>query len=314
MQRTNVMKTVTVKRLTQTKKRKTMQTIAQKKRKIQKSKRREALIVRRVNGIVYTLDVWTASLRGLFTSGSPLLSSSSSSTSPDKETIAPGLDGHSYDLTSVGNTMDEKGVQIDVLPVSVMDVISSPVSTCTHFSPSSEEECSIVLGEKKTQIYAIDPYSGRVQWRQDPSGSRSFTKSQTSSKEKRSVLLQREDYVVGHVTAGGGDQMNYGMSLLVNLVRWILVQRLLLLVLVLLVVAIMMALAHLLLLLPPKSRKNSTSQNGSCKSSTSVSQDKRNQTTGGACKSRAETSLTCRADGARNSWVVDEEDRENHIL
>jgi len=172
-----------------------------------KSKRREALIVCGVDGTVYTLDVWTGSLRGLFTSGSPLVSSSSSSTSSDKETIVPGLDGHLYTLTSVGNTMDEEEVQIDVLPVSVMDVISSPVSTCTHLSSSSEEECGIVLGEKKTQIYAIDPYSGRVQWRQDPSGGGSFTKSQTSSKEKRSVLLQREDYVVRHVTAGGGDEV-----------------------------------------------------------------------------------------------------------
>eukprot|EP00957_Ditylum_brightwellii_P176219 13418156-Ditylum_brightwellii.AAC.1 len=156
------MKTVTVKQLTQMKKRKTMQTIVQKKRKIQKSKQRESLIVRRLNGIVYTLNVWTASLHGLFTSGSPLVSSSPSSTSPNKETIVPGLDGHSYDLTSVGNTMDKKGVlQIDVLPVSVMDVISPPVSTCTHLSLSSEEDYSIVLGEKKTQKYAIDPYSGR---------------------------------------------------------------------------------------------------------------------------------------------------------
>ena len=63
------------------------------------------------------------------------------------------------------------------LPISVMDVVDSPISTCRPVADSGESDegqqrrqCGIVVGSKKTTIYAIDPMTGKVRWTQDPHG------------------------------------------------------------------------------------------------------------------------------------------------
>lgn len=88
-----------------------------------------------------------------------------------------------------------------------------PISACRHRGGDSQQkQCDIMVGSKKTTIYAIDPTTGKVRWTQDPMGSaggRGYTahppKSDTS--QGRTVLLQREDYAVRQLDTEGGEQV-----------------------------------------------------------------------------------------------------------
>lgn len=63
------------------------------------------------------------------------------------------------------------------IPISVMDVVDSPISSCRPvmdfeetFEGVQRQQCGIMVGSKKTTIYAIDPMTGKVLWTQDPHG------------------------------------------------------------------------------------------------------------------------------------------------
>ena len=122
--------------------------------------------------------------------------------------------------TSLTPKMDQYTLQ--PLPISVMDVIDSPISTCRPILDFSEtfegtqiQQCGIVVGSKKTTIYAIDPITGKVRWTQDPQGG-GGAKGYTTGRPARdyatggqptTVLLQREDYAVRHLDAEGGGEV-----------------------------------------------------------------------------------------------------------
>ena len=108
--------------------------------------------------------------------------------------------------------------------IRVMDVVDSPFSTCTyneHHSNDHEnkQHCGIILGSKKVTIYAIQPMTGKVKWQQDPQGGggkRGYTTRPPPRNKKsgnagaidgRTVLLQREDYVVKHTDAEDGSEV-----------------------------------------------------------------------------------------------------------
>mmetsp|Transcript_43045 Transcript_43045/g.90424 ORF Transcript_43045/g.90424 Transcript_43045/m.90424 type:complete len:1541 (-) Transcript_43045:49-4671(-) len=99
------------------------------------------------------------------------------------------------------------------LPISAMDVVDSPISTCRpKDGESQQEQCGIIVGSKKTTIYAIDPTTGKVRWTQDPNGGaggRGFTAHppKNTSGRGRTVLLQREDYAVRHLDTDGGEEV-----------------------------------------------------------------------------------------------------------
>eukprot|EP00577_Skeletonema_sp_RCC1716_P003726 CAMPEP_0113376890 /NCGR_PEP_ID=MMETSP0013_2-20120614/2867_1 /TAXON_ID=2843 ORGANISM="Skeletonema costatum, Strain 1716" /NCGR_SAMPLE_ID=MMETSP0013_2 /ASSEMBLY_ACC=CAM_ASM_000158 /LENGTH=1455 /DNA_ID=CAMNT_0000258995 /DNA_START=108 /DNA_END=4475 /DNA_ORIENTATION=+ /assembly_acc=CAM_ASM_000158 len=160
-----------------------------------------------------------------------------------KERIVPGLDGRLYNLFQMDDGIDDDddsndysndsgecdddgiceeesnnimphlgSYNLSPLPISVMDVVDSPISTCRpRDDPSQPKQCGIVVGSKKTTVYAIDPTTGKVQWTQDPlgrGGGRGFTTHPPPNKSARglTVLLQREDYAVRHLnTEGGGE-------------------------------------------------------------------------------------------------------------
>lgn len=159
-----------------------------------------------------------------------------------KERIVPGLDGRLYNLFEMDDGIDddndsdiysndegecdEDGVceeesnknimphlgsyNLSPLPISVMDVVDSPISTCRPVDdPSQPKQCGIVVGSKKTTVYAIDPTTGKVQWTQDPQGrggGRGFTTHPPPNKSS-TVLLQREDYAVRHLNTDGGGEV-----------------------------------------------------------------------------------------------------------
>mmetsp|Transcript_4749 Transcript_4749/g.10776 ORF Transcript_4749/g.10776 Transcript_4749/m.10776 type:complete len:1553 (+) Transcript_4749:165-4823(+) len=102
--------------------------------------------------------------------------------------------------------------QLTPLPISAMDVVDSPISTCRPDSDTQQKQCGIIVGSKKTTIYAINPTTGKVRWTQDPQGGvggRGFTRHppKNSASRGQTVLLQREDYAVRHLDTDGGDEV-----------------------------------------------------------------------------------------------------------
>jgi len=143
--------------------------------------------------------------------------------------IIPGLDGKLYRMEDdIGDgecadddddgmckgvsrsIMPQSGSRLKLLPITFMDVVDSPISTChPGDDPAQQQQCGIVVGSKKTTVYAIDPRTGKVQWTQDPHGSgggRGFTTHPPPNKSPRglTVLLQREDYAVRNLDTDDG--------------------------------------------------------------------------------------------------------------
>lgn len=154
-----------------------------------------------------------------------------------KERVVPGLDGRLYSIeleeeifgdTTTDNerSCDEgdescsssgdsnivphfgkqtayKSYNLNELPISAMDVVDSPISY--------NGQSGIIVGSKKTTIYAIDPTTGKVRWTQDPhgkAGGRGFTtRPPKNTARGTTVLLQREDYAVRHLETDGGEEV-----------------------------------------------------------------------------------------------------------
>ncbi|KAL7554385.1 hypothetical protein ACHAWF_017830 [Thalassiosira exigua] len=91
--------------------------------------------------------------------------------------------------------------------------LAQPISTCRPIGDGpQQEQCGIIVGAKKTTIYAVDPLTGKVQWTQDPmggAGGRGYTKHppKNDASRGRTVLLQREDYAVRHLNTEGGEEV-----------------------------------------------------------------------------------------------------------
>jgi len=160
-----------------------------------------------------------------------------------KERVVPGLDGRLYTVeleeeliddsetcsdedavggscSSSGNIMPRfgggtniayKSYHLEELPINAMDVVDSPISTCQPGTDQDDKQCGIIVGSKKTTIYAIDPTTGKVQWTQDPqgkAGGMGYTKSRPKKGARgKTVLLQREDYAVRHLDTDGGEEV-----------------------------------------------------------------------------------------------------------
>jgi len=140
-----------------------------------------SLIVCAVDGSIYTIDALTGMAKGYFGTGRPLVGSSSPA-------VVPGLDGSIYTLSNN---------QVQVLPLTVQQVVQHPVQTCTG------TECGVVTGTKHTFLYGLDPTTGRLEWTQQ------FGK--TDPHEERNsnpvVILHREDYVVRHISTSTGEEL-----------------------------------------------------------------------------------------------------------
>ncbi|GMI50435.1 hypothetical protein ScalyP_jg456, partial [Parmales sp. scaly parma] len=137
----------------------------------------DSIIVCAVDGSVYTLDAWTGSLKGMFKSGPAVVSSSTMNenlhhnynynplnnnnalVNKNQLTIVPGLDGLIYTLSPSG--------ELDMLSVSAMDVVETPMATCDDSSSpdsSNSPDCGILMGEKHSKVFALDVSSGSVRW------------------------------------------------------------------------------------------------------------------------------------------------------
>jgi len=223
-----------------------------------------SLIICGVDGSVYTLSAWDGSLMGKFMSGSAVVSSStmserlreqqeangdvnsgkdgganvgtrsqsrsgSKSLQSHQPTIVPGLDGLIYTLSASGS--------LDLLSVSAMDIVDTPLATCTP-SPSVDpitgevtdgntEECGMLMGEKRSRVFALDVAKGTVRWVQyvgerdkgfTTTESKVYAESQgegdggdlfqsdEAKNTRNPVLLQRDDYIIRQVSIHSGDE------------------------------------------------------------------------------------------------------------
>ena len=147
-----------------------------------------SLIVCSVDGGIYTLDAYTGMAKGFFGTGRPLVEASS-------PYVVPGLDGHIYSLQQ-----DD----VQVLPMTVHQVVQHPVQTCSN---SDSQECGIVTGTKLTYLYALDPVTGRLEWTQQY-GKADDDEDEEESRDSASlVVLQRQDYIVRHISALTGEEV-----------------------------------------------------------------------------------------------------------
>ena len=164
-----------------------------------------AFIISTVDGVLYTLDAYHGTLRGMFQSGPALVSQSTSDDFPNNSgenqdiDIIPGLDGSLYSYHSH---------ELHQLPIRVHDLLTGPISTCF------DSTCAgVVMGQSTKKLIAVDPISGTVKWmheadlnghgfhseRHSESTHRDDTTENRRGKGNKTVLLQREDYNVKHV-------------------------------------------------------------------------------------------------------------------
>uniref|UniRef100_A0A7S3Q6P5 non-specific serine/threonine protein kinase n=1 Tax=Chaetoceros debilis TaxID=122233 RepID=A0A7S3Q6P5_9STRA len=174
-----------------------------------------AIIISTVDGIIFTLDAYHGTLRGMVQSGSSLVSPSSTiqplfesaendnSSTPIMQ-IIPGLDGTLYSYTD----------RLTPLPVTMKDIIDTgPISTCMssvdgngddNANDASMDDCGVIIGEAKSKLIALDVDDGSIAWVRNE-GSLLHGRANISSKHKNTVLLQREDFSIRQVNIDNGE-------------------------------------------------------------------------------------------------------------
>ena len=85
--------------------------------------------------------------------------------SSGEEQIVPGLDGNLYSLLPPLPSDQSSGLRLELLPMSVTDVMDAPISTC-----AKQGRCSVVMGDKQSKIFRLNPATGSVVWLQRSSG------------------------------------------------------------------------------------------------------------------------------------------------
>ena len=178
------------------------------------SKTASSIIVCGVDGMVYIFNAWNGHLRGLFSSGSALVTANQNDDerTSGKQRIVPGLDGHIYTFHSGSDDNDyyfrhdddindedededyNENMHLKVLPYSVKELIESPEILCklrkkkkyrsnsymNHEEDDEEDDCGIVTGSKQSTIFALDILSGSVEWVQQPSSFKLSTNLQNN--------------------------------------------------------------------------------------------------------------------------------------
>jgi Sec-independent protein translocase protein TatA len=142
------------------------------------------LICTLIDGSVITLNGDDGTLRSFFETGRDLVSTASK-----YERVVPDLDGNLY----LKRTMK-------ILPLTIDDILQAPVRTCVEDDVSHETECGIVTGTKLTSLYGMDASSGKLVWSTHSSNTPSSSSTSSSTSTIDVVVLQREDYIVQHIS------------------------------------------------------------------------------------------------------------------
>ncbi len=164
-------------------------------------------------GIIYTLDAYHGTLRGMVQSGPSLVSSSKTSlmngrkgstdNTPDDHyfrdiDIIPSLDGKLY---SYSDTLSQ-------FPLSIGDIINSgPIFACVDAVDDNPENCGLMMGQTKKKLIALDVDRGSIVWMHHEENLLEGDNHRLNKSSKRNiVLLQREDSDVRQINVDGGEE------------------------------------------------------------------------------------------------------------
>ena len=148
------------------------------------------LVCTMVDGSIYTLDAWTGAVTSELRTGRPLVSSSSSR-------IIPALDGTIYHY-------DESLHHIEQT-MNIQDVLHHPVRSCgivlddNNNNNNNIDACGIVTATKVTSLFGLQAQSGELIW--------TSTAETTNGLWQQHVVLQREDYLVQHISTTTGKEV-----------------------------------------------------------------------------------------------------------
>ncbi|KAG5175675.1 hypothetical protein JKP88DRAFT_337968 [Tribonema minus] len=175
---------------------------AQSKHKTAPAASSAAVIAVTIDGSVWTLDAWTGEVRGTFGSGGSVVTSTEDAKGTAR--VIPGLDGLLF-------SMGENG-QLTVLPSSAPDLVLEP--HCLSLEDGGvveDKECVLLIGEKTTAVYRVDPASGAggkvgEAPPKPPRGGRRAAPPPPPP-QPAALLLQRDDYVVRALDANTAQEM-----------------------------------------------------------------------------------------------------------
>jgi len=159
--------------------------------------RAQLFVVCTVNGHILVLDANTGDMLSGFTGGTPLIEPSQ--VIPGQRRIIPGLDGSLF-VAHVDD--DDSDSPLRPLDLTVMDVLQSPVKTC---SPDADGQtvCGILTATKSTSLLALDALTGQLAWHQAANGTTTRT-TLGDTEIISTVLLQREDVLIQQLDTDSG--------------------------------------------------------------------------------------------------------------
>lgn len=100
-----------------------------------------------VDGTLAALDASTGTLRWTFATGTPLLASSVSPTSPGSAVVFPSSDGALYTYRAAAGAVER-------LPVNARELVAA--------SPAPTHDGGVVLGSRHTAAHALDAATGQL--------------------------------------------------------------------------------------------------------------------------------------------------------
>jgi serine/threonine protein kinase len=144
-----------------------------------------------VDGSIYTLDAWTGAVTSVVRTGRPLVSWSS-------PRVIPALDGTIYHYDESFHHIEHS--------ISIQDVLHHPVKSCGIVMDDNDDNndnnidaCGIVTATKVTSLFGLQAHSGELVW--------TSTAETTNGLWQQHVVLQREDFLVQHISTTTGKEL-----------------------------------------------------------------------------------------------------------
>jgi serine/threonine protein kinase len=149
------------------------------------------------DGSLVTMDAWTGRLESRIVTD-PLLQKNTDNTARsadvDRTDIVPGLDGRLYAYNHNNANDAAYPPQLQELPLTIHSILEHPVRSC----PEGSEDCGILTATAETSLLALND-RGKLLWKSQLEDKRDTVYQPT-------LLLQRRDYWVQHVSIATGQQ------------------------------------------------------------------------------------------------------------
>jgi serine/threonine protein kinase len=166
------------------------------------------------DGTIYSIDAWTGEFQSVVLTGSPLISHHQHAARDEHaesshSMMVPGLDGTLY--------WKEDGGALQALPLTMESILEHPVRSCDP----EDQHCGILTATAHTSLIALDEW-GKLAWKTIPGSTDDPLQAPTTSSnadenttprpneeqaQASSVLLQRKDYWIQHISSETGRQV-----------------------------------------------------------------------------------------------------------